>query len=178
MIDYSEDYRSAFLRAGSVNEIVMLARVVSLVSDEQDKSSLLDALDQRTPEARRVFKALVQPDKTYIDVQKDIPFKGAPGLQISRPSIMQPWWKKTKMFSADDGWDTFLTRRNELIHKFFSVPREWAEDAWRFVQANFEDFLGHPLEGLNLRAKALSWPELCTLTGIDQFLPPNLRKEA
>ena len=88
---------------------------------------------------------------------------------------MTPWWKKTRFFNADDGWDAFLTRRNELAHKYFSVPKEWAEDALTFVQANFEDFLGHPMGDLKVRTEALPWSDLCDLCGLSCFLPPTLR---
>ena len=178
LIDYNEDYRSAFLRAGGVNEIVMLARVVSLVPDGTDKDSLLNALDERTPDVRRLFIALLDPDKTTMDVQKDIPFRNAPGLRISRPTPVNPWWKATNLFKANDGWETFLTRRNELAHKYFSVPKEWAEDALAFVRANFEDFLKSiPASEVQtvVRTEALPWSELCDLCGLSRFLPPTLR---
>jgi hypothetical protein len=182
LIVYNADYRSAFLRAGGVNEIVMLARVVALVPDGNDKDLLLDALDERTPDVRRVFSTLLDPSKTTIDVQKDIPFRNAPGLNIPRSAPMNPWWKTTKLklFNADNGWDTFLTRRNELAHKYFSVPKEWAEDALTFVKANFNDFLKSiPTSEVRteVRTEALPWPELCDLCGLSRFLPPTLRKE-
>lgn len=178
LIDYNEDYRSAFLRAGGVNEIVMLARVVGLVADPLDRNSLLKPLDERTPNAGKVFGALLKPGKTHIDVRRDIPFNNAPNLSIPRPFPMNSWWKTTNLFNADDGWDIFLARRNELIHKYVSVPREWAEDALKFVQANFEDFLEHPMADLRIQTTALAWPDLCVLCRINRFLPPNLRKEA
>ncbi len=175
LIEYNEDYRSAFLRAGGFNEILMLARVVRLVTNTAERNSLLTALDERTPDARRVFSALVDPGKTCIDVQRDIPFRNAPNLSIPRPGPMNTWWKTTPLFNADDGWDLFLTRRNELAHKYFSVPREWAEDALRFVQLNFEDFFGQPYDRLGLCTSALVWSDLCDLCGLSRFLPPNLR---
>jgi len=178
LIDYNEDYRSAFLRAGGVNEIVMLARVVALVPDRNDKDLLLNALDGHTPDVRRVFNALRHPSKTTIDVQNDIPFRNAPRLNIPRSAPMNPWWKTTRLFNADDGWDAFLTRRNELAHKYFSVPKEWAEDALAFVRANFEDFLKSiPASEVQtgVRTEALPWSELCDLCGLSRFLPPTLR---
>ncbi len=178
LIDYNEDYRSAFLRAGGVNEIVMLARVVNLVPDAKDKDLLLRALDKRTPDVRRVFSALLDPNQTTIDVQRDIPFRNAPVLRISRPSPMTSWWKRTRFFNTKNGWDTFLTRRNELAHKYFSVPKEWAEDARAFVRANFEDFLKSiPASEVQtgVRTEALPWSELCDLCGLSRFLPPTLR---
>jgi len=182
LIKYNRDYRSAFLRAGGVNEIVMLARVVQLVTDPTERELLLDALDENTPSAWKVFMALSDSNRTQIDVKKDIPFKGFkkkadPNIIVPRPSPMTAWWQKTSLFNANDGWKRFLDIRNDLAHKYFSVPQEWAEEALKFIEANFEDFLGQPVSKLRLCATALSWPELCTLCGVDRFLPPNLRKE-
>jgi len=183
LVHYNEDYRSAFLRAGGVSEIVMLARLVRLVTDPLEKKALLDALENKTPGANDVFKALRDPTGEDITIGKDrkscnIFFGGAPTLTIPRPSPMNPWWKSTSLFNAENGWETFLTRRNELAHKYFSIPREWAEDAFRFVQANVEDFLGCPRDDLSLQTTALSWTELCDLCGLSRFLPPSLTKEA
>lgn len=182
LIDYNQDYRSAFLRAGGVNEIIMLVRVVQLVTNPTERDLLLDALDKNTPNTWDVFEALSDSNKTQIDIKKDIPFKGFrkktdPEIIVPRPSPMTAWWQKTNMFSASDGWELFLKIRNELAHKYFSVPQEWAEEALKFVEANFEDFVGQPVDKLPWRATALSWSELCELCGMSRFLPPNLRKE-
>ncbi|MDH7577696.1 MAG: CRISPR-associated protein [Bacillota bacterium] len=184
LIEYNQDYRSTFLRAGGVNEIIMLARVVQLVTDPTERNLLLDALDKNTPNAWNVFEALSDPNKTQIGIgyKKDITFEGFrkktdPEIIMPRPSPMTAWWQKTNMFSANDGWKRFLDIRNELAHKYFSVPQEWAEEALKFVEANFEDFVGQPVDKLPWRATALSWFELCELCGMSRFLPPNFRKE-
>ncbi|MBW2031917.1 MAG: CRISPR-associated protein [Deltaproteobacteria bacterium] len=179
LIDYNEDYRSAFLRAGGVNEIVMLARVVESVTNSTERAALLNALEDRTPSVSSVFEALVKPPGKDItiggDRQKDISFSNAPNLSVPHPAAMNPWWKKTRLFNAEDGWKLFLTRRNELAHKYFSVPKEWAEDALAFVRANFEDFLGHPIANLNGRTTILPWTDLCNRCGLSRFLPLSLR---
>lgn len=177
LIEYNEDYRSAFLRAGGLNEIVILTRLVALVSDPTERQSLLNPLDERTPSAEKVFKALLDPAKTSINVKKDIPFKNAPNLTISRSTPMNSWWKSTGLFGDENGWEVFLTRRNELIHKYFSVTPEWADSALAFVKANVEDFWGKRVEEMGVQTNTLPWRELCKLTRIDRFLPPNLRKE-
>ena len=71
-----------------------------------------------------------------------------------------------------------MEHRNQLAHMYFSVPREWADDALKFVQANVEDSWGQPVEEMGIHTQALPWSELCDLTGVSKFLPPNLRKEA
>jgi hypothetical protein len=186
LIDYKEDYRSAFLRAGGVNEIVMLARVVVLVSNPKDRDDLLNALDQRTPSISSVFNALLKPqgpqsqDLTIGPQHRcDIRFQNAPSITVRYPGPMNSWWQNTRFFrDPQNGWDDFLTRRNELAHKYFSVPKEWAKDALTFVKANFNDFLKSiPTSEVRteVRTEALPWPELCDLCGLSRFLPPNLR---
>lgn len=177
LVEYKQDYRSAFLRAGGVSEIIMLARVVQLVTNPTERNNLLDALDEYTPNARKVFIAMLDSKKTQINVQKDIPFRGAPCIIIPRPYQMTAWWKRTILFNDDNGWDILLTKRNELAHKYFSVPREWAEDALKFAQANFEDFRGQPMSAQDLQTSALPWSELVQLCGLSGYLPPNLIKE-
>jgi hypothetical protein len=183
---YKEDYRSAFLRAGGVNEIVMLARVVVLVSNPKDRDDLLNALDQRTPSISSVFNALLKPqgpqsqDLTIGPQHRcDIRFQNAPSITVRYPGPMNSWWQNTRFFrDPQNGWDDFLTRRNELAHKYFSVPEDWAKDALTFVKANFNDFLKSiPTSEVRteVRTEALPWPELCDLCGLSRFLPPNLR---
>ncbi len=180
LIDYNQDYRSAFLRAGGVNEILMLARVIQLVVDKKERGLLFDALEKRTPGIWDVFEALTCTSKTELSIKKDMPFEGFrkkrdPNIIMPRPSPMTAWWKKTNLFNDDDGWRRFIDIRNELTHKYFSVPQEWAVEALKFAEANFEDYLGQPMSELPLSATTLSWSELCELCGIDRFLPHNLR---
>ncbi|MBM4430870.1 MAG: hypothetical protein FJ026_11080 [Chloroflexi bacterium] len=80
------------------------------------------------------------------------------------------------MFNKEGDWRTFLDRRNDLAHTFASVPESLALGAIEFVKANFEDFVGKPMETLGFRAEALPWPDLCKLCGVNEFLPPNLRE--
>lgn len=178
LIKYNEDYRSAFLRAGGLNEIVMLARLVSLVpNSDPNKNRLLDALDQRTPPISSVFEALLDSTGSDITIGSDrknqISFGGAPSISIPHPSPMNRWWRGTNtIFDADDGWEAFLNLRNQLAHKYFSVPRKWAEDALSFVQANVEDF---QLDCSAVHTEALPWSDLCDLCDLSRFLPPSLR---
>jgi hypothetical protein len=184
LIEYNADYRSAFLRAGSLNEVIMLARLVKLVP-EPDKTTLLNALDEETPNAGNVFRAMLNLDKglnpkssSRIRMNKDITFRrtqNPPTFTITLLPPMKRWWTKTTLFNAQNGWEDFLHRRNDLAHKYYSPPREWAEDALRFVTANLEDFLGHSIADLNFNTAALPWSELCVLCGLDRYLPPNLR---
>jgi beta-xylosidase len=80
------------------------------------------------------------------------------------------------MLNANNGWKTFLYRRNDLTHHYYSPPSEWAKDALAFVRANVEDFFGQSVEDLNFDTERIPWGELCELSGMKQYLPPNLRK--
>lgn len=177
LIEYKQDYRSAFLRACGVSEIIMIARIVGLIDNPKERDDLLKALEGSTPSSKKVFKAFINSEKKRIDVKKDISFTDAPTIIISKPYPMTKWWKKTAIFNSEDGWKDLLDKRNELTHKYFSVPREWAEDALKFAQANFEDFWGQEISSLSLQTSALPWSELCQVCGISLYLPPNLMKE-
>ena len=119
---------------------------------------------------------------------------------------MDPWWQKTDMFKDENnkkGYEIFLDKRNEAAHKYFPVPRRWAEEGFKFVMANFEDFLDqvkddpvvncgtcalrrsehlsqpHFLQPIRMNCctYALPWSELCKLCKVDCFLTPNLRRD-
>jgi hypothetical protein len=179
LIYLNEDYRSAFLRVAGINEVLMLARVVRLVADPADKASLLSPLQERTPEAKKVFEALCKPDGSTIEIGrgKFISFRDAPEISVSLPQTMNPWWQRTRHFRSSQGWDDFLIKRNELAHKYFTVPVDWAKDALNFVTYNFEDFLDHSVDSLGFCAEALRWSELCERCGLKDLLPPNLKED-
>lgn len=173
LIRFNRDYRSAFLRAASLSEMVMLARLVKLVGDDPRKSDLLRSLQERTPSARSVFEVLIKPPGTVFQIGKDIRIKkDAPEIPVTINEAMTHWWKGTHLFNGEKGWDEFIERRNDLAHKYFSVPLKWAEDALAFVRYNVEDFWGlHPG---TVNTEAIKWSELCRFTGLEQYLPPNL----
>ncbi|ADG83318.1 CRISPR-associated protein Cas02710 [Thermincola potens] len=183
LIVNNQDYRSAFLRAGGVNEILMVTRLAQLAQDSSGRELLLTKLDKESPSIFKIFTVLLDCKKTVIDFNKDFGKNFGEffdnfnvNLTVHKPKPINKWWvKTTKMFSGDKGWDLFRKTRNKLIHNYFSVPREWAEEALKFVTANFEDFLGQPMSNLPFCAEALPWSELCEMCGMDRFLPSNLR---
>jgi len=170
----NEDYRSAFLRAGGLNEIIMVARLVREIS-EPDKTTLLTRLDDRTPGAKKLFSNLLKAPGDSLDI-KDMTCR-VHNFPATLTQTMNDWWRVTRYFNDSKGWDDFLTKRNELAHKYFTVPADWAEDALCFVKANFQDFLGSPVESLNLCAEALPWSVLCQRCGVRDWLPPNLKED-
>jgi hypothetical protein len=165
LIDCSEDYLSAFLRSGGLNEVVMVARLVKSSSPSQ-RDDVLRKIDEKgTPFIKPLFEGFVHGEFNW--------------CRIAWSSIsMNDWWNGTGIFGGRDGWETFLYRRNDLTHQYYSPPPKWADDALAFVKANFEDFLGHPVDDLNINTEAIKWAELCKLSGMNRYLPPNLRKEA
>ncbi|MEK6285819.1 MAG: hypothetical protein AABO57_08770 [Acidobacteriota bacterium] len=190
LIYLNEDCNSAFLRVAGVNEVLMIARVVKLVSNQVDKRSLLSALDRETPGAYSVYEALLKPDNSTIEIgrerrTKDLSFRSAPQLSVALPRRMSEWWQQNhhfKDFRDKDsidvrGWEHFLRIRNKLTHTHLTVPPYLAEDALRFVTANFEDFLGYSMELLSLCAEDLKWSQLCQRCGLADLLPPSLKED-
>ncbi|MGC9400697.1 MAG: CRISPR-associated protein [Anaerolineae bacterium] len=180
LIRFNHDYRSAFLRAGSLNEVVMLARLVRLVDDDSQREALVASLQYRTPGAYSVFYNLrrsvghsFQIGPTGNDeIHYDVCFQNAPEITVVITEQMD-WWRNVPMFDHQGSWEQFINRRNDLAHKYYSPPRKWAEDALKFVQANVEDFWGADV-GKDIETQAQPWSEVCKLTGLDDYLPPNL----
>lgn len=175
LIKINHDYRSAFLRAGSLNEIVILARLVYMVGNHPQKDDLVRVLQEHTPNARTVFKQLIKPCGTTVCIGKDIWIrKDAPEITIQIPKTMNHWWKQecASPFNNESGWSRFIDRRNDLTHKYFSVPRSWANGGLGFVRANIEDLWGpQPREMIT---ETIRWHNLCRLTGLYKYLSPNL----
>jgi len=178
LIKFNHDYRSAFLRASGLNEIVMVARMVELVGEHPGKGDLLRVLQERTPRTRKLFSELMKPTGHNFQTGKDIGIKGgAPEITVEIDKGMEHWWEQpcAHPFDREDGWCELIYRRNDVTHKYFSVPRDWAQGALGFVYANVEDLWGSRPD--EIRTRAMKWSELCKLADLRQFLPPNLCTE-
>jgi len=173
LIKFNRDYRSAFLRAGSLNEVVMLARLVKVVGDDPQKVDLLRVLQERTPNASSVFKQLGKPAGGVFEIGKDIWInKDAPKITVTIIEEMI-WHNRIDLFDGSGNWKHFIDRRNDLTHKYYSPPPEWANDALNFVRANVKDFWGTDTDKA-IDTKTLPWSKLCKLIGLEKYLPPNL----
>lgn len=86
------------------------------------------------------------------------------------------WYVNLSVFGRPGSWKAFLDRRNDLAHKYFSPPREWAKDACEFVRANVEDLW--PGEVSRHNTRVMPWSELCRLVKLHEHLPPNLIKDS
>jgi hypothetical protein len=191
-----EDYRSTFLRAGGLNEIIMVARLVNLVRVTNDKENLLRALaHNRTPDIGRLFEALLQLRSRWVNNEKkftsirtreitvgenrgnkpNIRIPNTPFITIPVTQPMNRWWQNNSqiaIFDQEHSWHHFLQMRNKLIHTYVSVPDKYAREAINFVEANLEDFIGIP----ESYADKVNWPDLCGMCGLTPYLPPNLVK--
>jgi len=177
LIKYNHDYRSAFLRAGSLSEAVMLSRLVILVEDESKRKDLIRALQVRTPSAESVIENLIKSvgsDVLISSKKSDIRFPNAPEVKIKIKEQMTGWYK-ISLFDGHGDWRDFIHRRNDLAHKYYSPPRAWAEDALKFVTANIENLWSQPMSMIEPQTKAIPWSKLVDLCGISNYLPPNLR---
>lgn len=177
LVEFNHDYRSAFLRAGSLNEVVMLARLVKLVSSDLQKDELVKALQGQTPGAYSVFDNLKKSVGHTFQIGPsieggDICLRGAPEIVVTITEQMD-WWRAIHLFGGQGSWRHFINRRNDLAHKYFSPPREWARDALNFVRTNIEN-LWEAEMGKTVKTEALHWSELCKLAGLEQYLTPNL----
>lgn len=173
LIDIYQDFRSAFLRSGGLSEVLVAARIVDLIDDSSVKCNFLSALRERTPGAEKMFRALRGSAGQSIFLN-DLGLRNAPKQSVTISQPMNDWWRSTTHFSNSTGWETFLDRRNVLTHRYVAVSEDLAKDALRFAVANFEDFIGSPLESLDLKAQAVTWHGLCNMLQLD-FLPPQLR---
>lgn len=193
LIQYNEDYRSAFLRAGGASEILMLGRLLLLVENQNDRTLLLNKLKERTPSAKNMFKFFSNPNKgsftigysNKCDVCVPSFTKDDRRIFANRSYPMSSWWQIIEKFKDRQtrGYDIFLDMRNEVAHKYFPVPKEWAEEGLEFVKANCEDFMENHVKDRVVKdncdkyiTNALPWLELCELCGVAAFLTPNLRR--
>jgi hypothetical protein len=179
LIKFNHDYRSAFLRAGSLNEVVMVARLVRLVGGDPEMPDLIKVLQDTTPKASLLFEQLGKPVGSNFEIGKDIWIsKATPKITVSLAAPMQQWWLQLddNLFNTQEGWRDLIHRRNDLAHQYYSPPLKWAEDALAFVTANVEDFWGADA-GKDIQIHALPWPEVCQLAGLGEYLPPNLSSD-
>lgn len=189
LIVHNQDYHSAFLRAGGLNETLMAARLVREFAPA-DRQKVVEALEVvHTPKASELFgwmaageslsvKSIFSPKKLRGQGRPDLAAWADQSTITFNPMV--EWWQKPdyspagNAFGALAGWDNFRKVRNALAHRYSAVSQELAEDALRFVGANIEDFFGQPQEAMDVNTPALPWDSLCDLCQLD-FLPPRLR---
>jgi hypothetical protein len=181
-IVYYQDYRSSFLSAGSLNEIIMLARVVRLFDRNDHRSTLLSYLKKgKSPRASSINKPFVTKQGQEVKLT-EFGFPGNTLLdEIAMINLKIPFmsWQERLFSSKQPDWgeentaicDAFLHIRNKLAHQFYAPPRIWAEEALAFVTANVNDLWPGAAP---VFTDKLPWREICKLTGLDQYLALSL----
>lgn len=174
LIDFNHDYRSAIIRAGNLNENVMVARLVKILPDGEIKEAILNEFQNHTPGARAVFQALCSPIGTIINIKKEIwRSKVVPTDYEIQITNEMDWYKECMVFGNVGDWNNFICVRDSLTHKYFSPPGTWADDAYQFVRENIVDFYALP-EPESENVHSLQWKEVCKISGINDYLIPNL----
>lgn len=166
---FNEDYRSAFLRAASLNEVLLKARLAGLWRDD-----LLQGPGNKSltsfPEA--MARATATKMVLLLWRKQDYHFGRDSGIALKfNASSMAAFWN-----SCELDLETLIALRNKVIHTYLSIPYSVAEAAWNVAQANLQDYRTNwsmtvpPV----VTTQSLSWSALCRLCGADTFLPPNL----
>ncbi len=166
LIKFNEDYRSAFLRAASLNEVLLKARLAGLWRDGK----------LQAPRSHLVmFESLIN----YATAKKMLKvLQGSPSrLQaelISDIYEIDTFWERCTLDIED-----LIDLRNKTVHTYLSIPRSIAEAAWQVAGANLRDYRDAWATTAvpTVDTRTLPWRELCQRCGADVFLPPNLLRE-
>lgn len=177
LIDLHEDYRSALLRAASLSEVLLKARLVvawkkGALSGRSRDAALFDELAGygNRPGHRGVPTML----GTLIGT-RDLPLQVASVRLDTGQLKMENFWQD----SLDP--DTLRELRNNAIHFGLFVSQPLAQKAGASVSANLSEYLKSWASQLDVSAQQsdadyqeLPWDKLCALCGLDQLLAPNL----
>lgn len=169
LIEYNEDYRSALLRAASLNEILLKARWVYLwregeVVVHQGTSSPAFEFFVERATARPMMNVLT-------GRWSELRFGGGKATLAAGAPNLGPFWEGCPL-----DMDALIDLRNKTIHTYLSIPRNIANGAIELAGRNLEDYRNHWAAGPlpDVVVHTLAWPELCKLCGTDAFLSPNL----
>ncbi len=172
LIDFNEDYRSAFLRTASLNEVLLKARLAGLWHEGRlqppvGKDLILfeDLVDRVT--AMRMLRLLTQRQTLHVSRE--------------RGAILSPEVESMAAFWDDHplALDRLIELRNKTIHTYLPIPRSIAQTARGIAEANLQDYRENWAKRMppTTVTEALPWSCLCKLSGVDAFLPPNLWRE-
>jgi hypothetical protein len=169
LIAFNEDYRSALLRAASLNEVLLKARLAGLW-----RAGKLQAPTgkQLIPFEQLVDRATADAMSKLLHKRQTLSMRGslAADLKPDVPAMMM-FWK-----DCDLSLDALITLRNKTVHTYLSIPRSLADAAWQVAGANLQDYRSNwtAITLPVVLTNTLPWRDLCTLCGADAFLPPNL----
>ncbi len=161
LIDYNNDYRSAFLRAAGVNELLLKARIAIMwFTKNLDGEQTL-------------------PTHAYLDTAFEDMVKYATANEMCQ-LLLKPGsshWQMEKYWTSvvELNHDTLLNLRNEAIHTYLAIPEELARAASTIADKalcdykdNWVDLLGK--NRVSYQSWQLNWSKLCAACGVD-FLP-------
>jgi hypothetical protein len=171
LIDSNEDYRSAFLRAASLNEVLLKARLAGLWRDGKLQAPSNKDL---IPFANLVNKATARKMLSLLHRRETLHMWGkAADLSSDVPAMITFW----QPYPLD--LETLIELRNKTVHTYLSIPCSLAEAAWQVAGANLRDYQDAwtTIALPTVITTTLPWPELCERCGVDAFLPPNLLRE-
>lgn len=177
LIESNEDYRSALLRAASLNEVLLVARLVALFCS--DRLCVNDRPRHAIPDERQVFELLIQKPSAsalyqFLTGSDEVINNFRP--RVSRRSDSLDTLVLDQIASGVfTEFSQLADLRNQAIHTHLSVSRPIAEAALQVAQAALQEYRDHWLcllkQGDFFDAPwNLSWDDLCRFCGLD-FLP-------
>lgn len=201
LIEYNEDYRSAYLRAAGLHEFLLKARLaLCWLHDKVEVSvdgaaSIPPSAFTDPVEQHKWFKKLVNSTaKKMLEALKNRKLilnknnKKAEVVFLTTLPHFIPYWSSKELdfdtvVIGQNNDPVFTKLRNEAIHTHLFIPLEVAEAALKLTEAAceefeyewFEEFHPGVIDSLaNPLVKAPSWSRLCEVCQLD-FLPPKLR---
>lgn len=175
LIDHNEDHRSAFLRAGSLNELLLVSRLVRQCPSGPDREKLKAMCEVRTPRTRDLLDDLQKEEGALVHHTIGRRAHGQ-RVEFRLTETMRSWWQSGDPSPPHAFSDPlrFVTLRDMLAHKYFSVPGDLAEAGLAFVQANFDDFRSAEPDRSSYNVEEVRWSQLCNWCGLTEWLHPAL----
>jgi hypothetical protein len=195
LIVYNEDYRSAYLRAAGLHELLLKARLCICFLNEEVKLTVDGDPPAEPADRHEWFKAIAGlsgPDvmRDALKHRKKLPFRHGRKLELtSSAPVLESYWERKALdldrVRTTRGQPVFTVLRNESIHTHLYIPDHVAKAALELVKAAVEEFEANWLK--HFYPEALSsadprpveypkWPRLCGDDACQlDFLPPKLR---
>jgi len=192
---YSEDYRSALLRAAGLSDFLLKSRVIRLWFNNQFIIEMNNNKYTREDIENQQIDMLLEIDKELLEYSgatrliKSLRWSCSKGdyvliLDGLEESTRAEGHKSDDAPELDKFWncvdsaglnlpDDIFILRNKAIHFCLSVPKEIAEAAIKLAEENLKDFKQKWI--INGKYEAMSWHDLCDACGI-KFLP-KLRRD-
>ena len=165
IIQYTDDYRSAFVRAFGLHELLLQSRLCyrvgqtaaqpdriewSLHSDPKQLSGVelcnikglhypTDLLDV-SMDYESLIKLLTETQLMPYDIDPKRCFRGISVRTVMGAFTMKKFWNENDMHYSDTVMKNFRQARNNLTHYHYSVPKQLAEAALQITKANFNEF--------------------------------------